>query len=144
MITGKTPALRPLSARKLKQSVRSAVLADVSLRRLILFHRRLCHLQPQLHHIQSITIGTVLVEVCDQRSDILFAEGILAKNGNQTDHTANTKKKKVNKDLVIRARVTAEQRELFEKKAEERGFSTVSEMIRSLIADTDNSGNTTE
>ena len=53
----------------------------------------------------------------------------MAKNGNQTDHTANTKKKKVNKDLVIRARVTAEERELFEKKAEERGFSTVSEMI---------------
>ncbi|OPZ15967.1 MAG: hypothetical protein BWZ04_03237 [Firmicutes bacterium ADurb.BinA205] len=62
----------------------------------------------------------------------------MAKNGNQTDHTANTKKKKVNKDLVIRARVTAEERELFEKKAEERGFSTVSEMIRSLIADDDN------
>ena len=69
---------------------------------------------------------------------------ILAKNGNQTNHTANTKKKKVNKDLVIRARVTAEERELFEKKAEERGFSTVSEMIRSLIANTDDSGNTTE
>ena len=63
---------------------------------------------------------------------------ILAKNGNQTDHTANTKKKKVNKDFGIRARVTAEERELFEKKAEERGFSTVSEMIRSLIADDDN------
>ena len=62
----------------------------------------------------------------------------MAKNGNQTAHTANTKKKKVNKDLVIRARVTAEERELFEKKAEERGFSTVSEMIRSLIADDDN------
>ena len=62
----------------------------------------------------------------------------MAKNGNQTDHTANTKKKKVNKDFVIRARVTAEERELFEKKAEERGFSTVSEMIRSLIADDDN------
>ncbi|MCR4647133.1 MAG: hypothetical protein K5695_17290 [Oscillospiraceae bacterium] len=65
----------------------------------------------------------------------------MAKNGNQTDHTANTKKKKVNKDLVIRARVTAEERERFEKKAEELGFSTVSEMIRSLIADDDNSSN---
>ena len=61
----------------------------------------------------------------------------MSKNGNQTDHTANTKKKKVNKNLVIRARVTAEERELFEKKAEERGFSTVSEVIRSLIADDD-------
>ena len=48
----------------------------------------------------------------------------MAKNGNQTDHTANTKKKKVNKDLVIRARVTAEERELFEKKAEERSGRT--------------------
>lgn len=51
------------------------------------------------------------------------------------------KKKRINKDFVIRARVTAEERERFEKKAEELGFSTVSEMIRSLIADDDNSSN---
>ncbi len=44
MIAGKTPALRPLSTGKLKQSVRSTVLTDVSLRCLILFHRGLRHL----------------------------------------------------------------------------------------------------
>ena len=59
------------------------------------------------------------------------------KNWNNADHAADTKKKRDNKDFIIRARVTAKERALFEKKAKERGFSTVSEMIRSLIADTD-------
>ncbi len=69
---------------------------------------------------------------------------ILARNANQTDPAGNAKKKRMNKEYVIRARVTAEERELFEKKARERGFSTVSEMIRSLIADPDDSENTAE
>lgn len=50
---------------------------------------------------------------------------------------SSRKKERVNKDYVIRARVTAEERERFEKKAKELGFSTVSDMIRSLIADDD-------
>ena len=59
----------------------------------------------------------------------------MAGNGKHADNSADTGKKRVNKDYVIRARVTAEERVLFEKKAHERGFSTVSEMSRSLIAD---------
>lgn len=59
----------------------------------------------------------------------------------KSSDTASKKSKRVNKDYVIRARVTAEERELFEKKAEELGYSTVSEMIRSLIAEDDTTTN---
>ncbi len=71
-----------------------------------------------------------------------------AKNSEETAEVKNTakssgkatapvkeKKERVNKDVVIRARVTAEERERFEKKAAEMGFSTVSELIRSLVAE---------
>ncbi|WP_303797734.1 hypothetical protein [Ruminococcus flavefaciens] len=59
----------------------------------------------------------------------------MAKTKKSTDTAANTEKKRVNKDVVIRARVTLDERERFEKKAAELGFSTVSDMIRSLIAE---------
>ena len=57
----------------------------------------------------------------------------MPKSGKPSNPTSK-KKERVNKDYVIRARVTAEERERFEKKVEELGFSTVSERIRSLIS----------
>ena len=70
------PSLCAIRTGELKQSMRSAVLADVSLRRLILLHRGLCHLQTQLHHIQCFTVRTMLIQISNERCDILFSEGI--------------------------------------------------------------------
>ena len=63
----------------------------------------------------------------------------MSKKTNVTD-TTSQKKERQTKDVVIRARVTAEERDRFEKKAKELGFSTVSDMIRSLIAEDEVSG----
>ena len=63
----------------------------------------------------------------------------VSKKTNVTD-TTSQKKERQTKDVVIRARVTAEERDRFEKKAKELGFSTVSDMIRSLIAEDEVSG----
>lgn len=42
---------------------------------------------------------------------------------------------RVNKDIMIRVRVTAEEREKFTVMAKEKGYKSVSEYIRSLVAD---------
>lgn len=42
---------------------------------------------------------------------------------------------RVNKDIMLRVRVTAEEREKFTVMAKEKGFKPVSEYIRSLVAD---------
>ena len=42
---------------------------------------------------------------------------------------------RVNKDIMIRVRVTAEEREKFTVMAKEKGYKSVSEFIRSLVAD---------
>lgn len=42
---------------------------------------------------------------------------------------------RVNKDFMIRVRVTNEEHEEFIKRAKEHGYRSVSEFIRSLIAD---------
>ena len=44
-------------------------------------------------------------------------------------------RERANKDLIIRVRVTSDERERFSKNAKEKGYRTVSEYIRSLIAD---------
>lgn len=41
----------------------------------------------------------------------------------------------VNKDCIIRVRVTAEERERFQKQAKEKGYKSVSDYIRSLATD---------
>ena len=41
----------------------------------------------------------------------------------------------VNKDIMLRVRVTLEERERFTINAKEKGFKSVSEYIRSLVAD---------
>lgn len=42
---------------------------------------------------------------------------------------------RVNKDVMIRVRVTADEREKFNVMAEKNGYRTISEYIRSLVAD---------
>ena len=42
---------------------------------------------------------------------------------------------RVNKDIMIRVRVTAEERKRFTVMAEKNGYRTISEYIRSLVAD---------
>lgn len=42
---------------------------------------------------------------------------------------------RVNKDIMLRVRATAEEREKFTVMAKEKGFKSVSEYIRSLVAD---------
>lgn len=44
---------------------------------------------------------------------------------------------RINKDCVIRIRVTAEEREEFLKKSVEKGYKSVSDYIRSLVRDDD-------
>ena len=44
-------------------------------------------------------------------------------------------RERANKYLIIRVRVTSDERERFSKNAKEKGYRTVSEYIRSLIAD---------
>ena len=41
----------------------------------------------------------------------------------------------INKELMIRVRVTKEEHEKFTKKAEENGYKSVSDYVRTLIAD---------
>ncbi len=48
---------------------------------------------------------------------------------------ANKNTERVNKDIMLRVRVTAEEREKFTVMAKEKGFKSVSEYIRSLVAD---------
>lgn len=57
------------------------------------------------------------------------------KTTSKTALATQEKKERVTKDVVIRARVTTEERDRFEKKAKELKFSTVSEVLRSLIAE---------
>lgn len=42
---------------------------------------------------------------------------------------------RVNKDVMIRVRVTADESEKFNVMAEKNGYRTISEYIRSLVAD---------
>ena len=42
---------------------------------------------------------------------------------------------RVNKDIMIRVRVTAEEREKFTVMAKEKSYKSVSEFIRSLVAE---------
>lgn len=48
---------------------------------------------------------------------------------------SNKNTERVNKDIMLRVRVTAEEREKFTVIAKEKGFKSVSEYIRSLVAD---------
>ncbi len=43
--------------------------------------------------------------------------------------------KRVNKDVMIRVRVTLDERERFMVRAKEQGYATVSEFIRSLVTE---------
>ncbi|HRR77938.1 MAG TPA: hypothetical protein P5191_14195 [Ruminococcus sp.] len=51
-----------------------------------------------------------------------------------TDNKVNNVNK-VKKDIMLRVRVTSEEREKFTVIAKEKGFKSVSEYIRSLVAD---------
>ncbi len=51
-----------------------------------------------------------------------------------TDNKVNDVNK-VKKDIMLRVRVTAEEREKFTVIAKEKGFKSVSEYIRSLVAE---------
>ncbi len=42
---------------------------------------------------------------------------------------------RINKDLMIRVRVTKEEHDKFMKKAAEKGYKSVSDYVRTLIAD---------
>ena len=42
---------------------------------------------------------------------------------------------RINKELMIRVRVTKEEHKKFTKKAEENGYKSVSDYVRTLIAD---------
>ena len=48
---------------------------------------------------------------------------------------SNKNTERVNKDIMLRVRVTAEEREKFTVIAKEKGFKSVSEYIRSLVAE---------
>ena len=53
---------------------------------------------------------------------------------------------KINKDKLIRVRVTKEEHDIFMRKAAENGYRSVSDYVRTLIADeteTNNKGNVT-
>lgn len=53
---------------------------------------------------------------------------------------ANKKKTdKATKNVMLRVRVTADEREMFSKLAEEKGYRSVSDYIRSLVADEEDS-----
>ena len=51
---------------------------------------------------------------------------------------------KINKDKLIRVRVTKEEHEKFTKKAEENGYKSVSDYVRTLIADVNDTENEVE
>ena len=48
---------------------------------------------------------------------------------------------RINKELMIRVRVTKEEHEKFTKKAEENGYKSVSDYVRTLIADVNDTEN---
>ena len=50
---------------------------------------------------------------------------------------------RINKDYMIRVRVTKEEHEKFMKKAAENGYKSVSDYVRTLIADGTKSDNIT-
>ena len=56
--------------------MRPAVIADVSVCRLVFLDGRLRHLQSQLQHIQGFLIQTVFIYLLDHGGHILLAEGI--------------------------------------------------------------------
>lgn len=49
---------------------------------------------------------------------------------------------RINKELMIRVRVTKEEHEKFTKKAAENGYKSVSDYVRTLIADETKTDNT--
>ena len=49
---------------------------------------------------------------------------------------------RINKELMIRVRVTKEEHKKFTKKAEENGYKSVSDYVRTLIADETKTDNT--
>lgn len=49
---------------------------------------------------------------------------------------------RINKDLMIRVRVTKEEHDKFMKKAAEKGYKSVSDYVRTLIADEIKTDNT--
>ena len=56
--------------------MRPAIQADVSIRCLIFLDGRLRHLKPEPHHLQSLAINTVLIQVFDKCRHILFAKAV--------------------------------------------------------------------
>ena len=51
---------------------------------------------------------------------------------------------RINKELMIRVRVTKEEHQKFTKKAEENGYKSVSDYVRTLIADVNDTENEVE
>ncbi len=51
---------------------------------------------------------------------------------------------RINKELMIRVRVTKEEHEKFTKKAAENGYKSVSDYVRTLIADVNDTENEVE
>jgi len=62
------------------------------------------------------------------------------------EKTGSNKKNpdRINKELMIRVRVTKEEHEKFTKKAEENGYKSVSDYVRTLIADVNDTENEVE
>ena len=62
------------------------------------------------------------------------------------EKTGSNKKNpdRINKELMIRVRVTKEEHDKFTKKAEENGYKSVSDYVRTLIADVNDTENEVE
>ncbi len=74
--TAPGPALRAVGSGELEEAMCPSIFTDIPIRCLILFHRRLRHLQSQFQHVQRFLIKTALIDLLDHGGNILLPQRI--------------------------------------------------------------------